>query len=131
MIRRPPLSTRTDTLFPYTTLFRSYKRADLPPRLRIYAASDHAVGTKQANDKTCLLIVGVDEYDNIWLLDCFWKRTKTDEVVDAMIHMMRKWRPMFWWAEGGHISKSIGPFLFKRMREEKVYVTVEIGRAHV
>src|SRR3546814_16896090 len=27
MIRRPPRSTRTDTLFPYTTLFRS--RADL------------------------------------------------------------------------------------------------------
>src|SRR3546814_19070316 len=23
MIRRPPLSTRTDTLFPYTTLFRA------------------------------------------------------------------------------------------------------------
>src|SRR3546814_13812960 len=27
MIRRPPRSTRTDTLFPYTTLFRSWKRA--------------------------------------------------------------------------------------------------------
>src|SRR3546814_17682706 len=26
MIRRPPRSTRTDTLFPYTTLFRSYTR---------------------------------------------------------------------------------------------------------
>src|SRR3546814_14324714 len=26
MIRRPPRSTRTDTLFPYTTLFRSYCR---------------------------------------------------------------------------------------------------------
>src|SRR3546814_6621441 len=26
MIRRPPRSTRTDTLFPYTTLFRSGKR---------------------------------------------------------------------------------------------------------
>src|SRR3546814_10431985 len=25
MIRRPPRSTRTDTLFPYTTLFRSVK----------------------------------------------------------------------------------------------------------
>src|SRR3546814_16503327 len=25
MIRRPPRSTRTDTLFPYTTLFRSMK----------------------------------------------------------------------------------------------------------
>src|SRR3546814_12915830 len=32
MIRRPPRSTRTDTLFPYTTLFRSFtekKNADL------------------------------------------------------------------------------------------------------
>src|SRR3546814_16466991 len=27
MIRRPPRSTRTDTLFPYTTLFRSQDRA--------------------------------------------------------------------------------------------------------
>src|SRR3546814_6632951 len=26
MIRRPPRSTRTDTLFPYTTLFRSWQR---------------------------------------------------------------------------------------------------------
>src|SRR3546814_1766993 len=26
MIRRPPRSTRTDTLFPYTTRFRSYRR---------------------------------------------------------------------------------------------------------
>src|SRR3546814_18083387 len=28
MIRRPPRSTRTDTLFPYTTLFRSVERLD-------------------------------------------------------------------------------------------------------
>src|SRR3546814_5302749 len=28
MIRRPPISTRTDTLFPYTTLFRSRIAAD-------------------------------------------------------------------------------------------------------
>src|SRR3546814_1471209 len=32
MIRRPPISTRTDTLFPYTTLFRSHlfgRKADM------------------------------------------------------------------------------------------------------
>src|SRR3546814_3597524 len=28
MIRRPPRSTRTDTLFPYTTLFRSARSRD-------------------------------------------------------------------------------------------------------
>src|SRR3546814_9952297 len=30
MIRRPPRSTRTDTLFPYTTLFRSQADLDRP-----------------------------------------------------------------------------------------------------
>src|SRR3546814_17127864 len=37
MIRRPPRSTRTDTLFPYTTLFRS--RPDLRPDRRIDLAT--------------------------------------------------------------------------------------------
>src|SRR3546814_2343976 len=31
MIRRPPRSTRTDTLFPYTTLFRSSPAAAVRP----------------------------------------------------------------------------------------------------
>src|SRR3546814_12484948 len=31
MIRRPPRSTRTDTLFPYTTLFRSTGRLEPEP----------------------------------------------------------------------------------------------------
>src|SRR3546814_5875010 len=31
MIRRPPRSTRTDTLFPYTTLFRSAPRSRSAP----------------------------------------------------------------------------------------------------
>src|SRR3546814_1830300 len=34
MIRRPPRSTRTDTLFPYTTLFRSPGPDRLPPLMR-------------------------------------------------------------------------------------------------
>src|SRR3546814_7247472 len=36
MIRRPPRSTRTDTLFPYTTLFRSWK--ERPFKLRAYGS---------------------------------------------------------------------------------------------
>src|SRR3546814_2801875 len=32
MIRRPPISTRTDTLFPYTTLFRSNDGAQRYPQ---------------------------------------------------------------------------------------------------
>lgn len=107
-----------------TDMLLGYRPEDLPKGLRIYAASDHAVGTKQTNDYTCMLIVGVDSQSNVYLLDCWWKREKTDKVVEAMIALMKKWKPLVWWAEKGHISSSIGPFLFKRMREEKVYVSV-------
>src|SRR3546814_16934555 len=43
MIRRPPRSTRTDTLFPYTTLFRSrryWPAAGLVDTHRTYASCD-------------------------------------------------------------------------------------------
>src|SRR3546814_6011264 len=43
MIRRPPRSTRTDTLFPYTTLFRSLlESAGAPPGVftNIFASHD-------------------------------------------------------------------------------------------
>src|SRR3546814_122932 len=38
MIRRPPISTRTDTLFPYTTLFRSRRRE---ARRRLHQPGEH------------------------------------------------------------------------------------------
>src|SRR3546814_247476 len=46
MIRLPPRSTRTDTLFPYTTLFRSHGRCpgndDFAPLLKQFAAAEKA-----------------------------------------------------------------------------------------
>src|SRR3546814_6940653 len=50
MRRRPPRSTRTDTLFPYTTLFRSYVRRTVigegafPPHAPCHLADDPPVG---------------------------------------------------------------------------------------
>src|SRR3546814_2622965 len=42
MIRRPPRSTRTDTLFPYTTLFRS-----LPARAHLVGETRAARGPRR------------------------------------------------------------------------------------
>src|SRR3546814_12415870 len=44
MIRRPPRSTRTDTLFPYTTLFRSGQR-----RLRARGGGHRALQDRPAS----------------------------------------------------------------------------------
>src|SRR3546814_12030470 len=47
MIRLPPGSTRTDPLFPYTTLFRSYDRPgtdDSAPSNEFAAGEDQGIG---------------------------------------------------------------------------------------
>ena len=103
-----------------------YEKRNLPKDLRIYAASDHAVGIdKTRHDSTCLLIVGVDEQDDIYILDCWLAKQPSDIVVTAMLEMIKKHKPLIWWAEKGHISKAIGPFLKKRMFETKTHCRIE------
>src|SRR3546814_10519109 len=54
MIRRPPRSTRTDTLFPYTTLFRSCQDASVV--LRIFVAELEDTGTQINIDERLAVI---------------------------------------------------------------------------
>lgn len=104
---------------------RFYKPNELPDDLRVYGASDHAVATGQRNDFTVLLKFGVDKQNNIYLLDCFWQKAKADVVVEALLNMGRgNMKPLVWWAEKGHISKAIGPFLRKRMLETGTYMNI-------
>src|SRR3546814_13755895 len=58
MIRRPPRSTRTDTLFPYTTLFRSVGQVeevldvlDIHPAIRVEQRLLAALGRRDAVDR--------------------------------------------------------------------------------
>lgn len=112
------------------TMFRRetiqyYTPEELPTDLRIYCSSDHAVGTNQRNDPSCLLKIGVDKQSNIYILDCIWRRMASDAAVEAMLAMASgKQKPILWWAERGHISKSIGPFLRKRMLETGTYINL-------
>src|SRR3546814_5439418 len=64
MIRRPPRSTRTDTLFPYTPLFRSEPAPSHPDRPRCppeaphggHAASERGFSTKSSGSYFPLLL---------------------------------------------------------------------------
>src|SRR3546814_14993809 len=58
VIRRPPRSTRTDTLFPYTTLFRSWASGicsrSIDRCTRLYSSCMHEMGTSpRRSEKVC------------------------------------------------------------------------------
>src|SRR3546814_2620220 len=63
MIRRPPRSTRTDTLFPYTTLFRSvvaFHHRVASPSILAYAAPSR---WQHAKNRDVLVMEGTESTD--------------------------------------------------------------------
>ena len=105
--------------------FQYYEKAPRKEELRVYAASDHAVATNQHNDKTAMVVAGVDRQGNIYLLDCVWGRFDAQQQVEKMIELMKKWEPQYWWAEKQHVGQAIGPFLRKKKLEAGVSCVVE------
>jgi predicted phage terminase large subunit-like protein len=96
---------------------------ELPPRneLQFYCASDHAVSEAQSADLTCLLPAAYGR-GKLWILpDVAWDRMNAKRAVEEMLKLIKKYSFLYWWAERGHISKSIGPFLQDRMMDEKVF----------
>src|SRR3546814_15112390 len=71
MIRRPPRSTRTDTLFPYTTLFRStagHQHRNGGISYDESARSDFKVGGRRPMTSTSGGNYPVDEVAQAWLI---------------------------------------------------------------
>lgn len=102
--------------------FNRYKHQ--PEIVNIYGTSDYAV-TDNDGDYTEHTIWGVDENDDIYMLDN-WSGQKTADVwIDAKLDLVEKWKPICWYGEGGVIRRAIEPFLTKRMRERNIYVTME------
>src|SRR3546814_17294836 len=79
MIRRPPKSTRTDTLVPYTTLFRSVGRVLVGLHLHVVAAERRPA---QRAEREAAVVARVDQLVVHW-----WRRrqhAQPAEGIDAL-----------------------------------------------
>lgn len=119
--------TPADGAFYLSDDLHTYERDELPAmdQLRVYGVSDHGVATSTHSDPSCLMLFGVDATGTAWILpDLAWRRMGSAEQVEEWLRLVKTHKPMWWYAERGHISRSIGPFLKKRMDEEGVYCPV-------
>ena len=118
--------TPDDGIYFTEDMIVEYGPSELPDRLRIYGASDHAVSEKAQRDYTVLGCVGIDENDDIWVLpDLVMDRMQTDRTVEELLRQMQDHKPTIWWMESELISKSFGPFLRKRMVETRTYTMID------
>lgn len=99
----------------------------LPERatMHVYGGSDYAV-TSAGGDYTVHAVLGIDNLNQLWLLDLWRKQADSAEWVESMLDLVRKWKPIGWAEETGQIKAGVGPFLQRRMMERSTYVAREV-----
>jgi len=103
-------------------MIRYYDSADIDlGKMKFYCAWDLAIGQRDRNDYSVGLVVGVDEYDCLYIVDCVRGKFDGFEIVERILDLYEQWRPAIIGIEKGHIEMALGPFLEKRVRERKLY----------
>ena len=92
-----------------------------PDNLNVYATWDLALGQKETNDYTASVVFGLDQNENIYVLDIVRERMDAMEIVEKIIDQYEQWKPIATGIERTHMQMALGPFLNKRIRERKVY----------
>jgi predicted phage terminase large subunit-like protein len=100
------------------------KYANLPPasKLNWYVTTDFAIGEKTVNDYTVIWPFAVDDQDNIYFAPPVRQRIPAMEIVEQMCNVFEARHPIQCALENVHISKTIGPYLKKRMSERRLYI---------
>ena len=105
--------------------FRWYDPKDIDGMtFRKYGASDCAL-TEGGGDFTELGIAGVDSEDDIYILDWWSGQVTMDVWIEAQLNLCKRHKPVKWGSEAGAIKRASEPYLNKRMRERRDYVTME------
>src|SRR3546814_11164218 len=81
MIRRPPRSTRTDTLFPYTTLFRS--------KTTYLAALWHVLTSDEVPSLLKLAALGRGSMKYLNAIAARWRDARSEEHTSELQSLMR------------------------------------------
>jgi len=111
-------------------MIQMYEGLDaLPKSLRIYGASDFATMEprkgKKEPDYSEHGVWGLDRHSELWAIDWWYKQCETDIGIAQWLRLVRQWKPIMWFDEGGIIDKAIGPAKRKAMRDARTYVSIE------
>lgn len=101
--------------------FREWTRL---PDCRFYGTSDYAV-TDGGGDYTVHRVWGIDAAGDVYRVDGWRGQTTADVWIERKLDLIRKWKPLCWFGEGGVIQKAIEPMLRRSMRDRGLYCRLE------
>lgn len=100
-----------------------HQLSDIPSSVHYYAALDLAVSTETNRDATCLLIGAIDADGILWIHpDSLWGRANSTDLIDQIMHLLARFRPMALFQEKGPLTRALSPFLHKAMQEQQIFI---------
>jgi predicted phage terminase large subunit-like protein len=98
-----------------------YYDGEPPRRLTKYAAFDLAVSKSDRADYSVGIVVGVDAQERIYVLDLVRGRWDAHRTVEEILQVHKVHKPELLGIEKGVIQLALGPYLEKRISEERVF----------
>lgn len=104
--------------------FIEMKPEDFNKPMVYFASSDFAISQKEKADYTVMLVGGICPEGYLYILDRIKGRMDSEEIIEEMINIQKRYSPEVFLVEAEKIDKAIGPFLRKRMMETGVFINV-------
>lgn len=98
--------------------------SSLPEFHNLYMTSDYAVSDDKG-DYTEHTLWAVDSEENIYMVCNWYGQTPSDVWINEGLQLVKGYKPLCWFGEGGVIRKAIEPFLRRMMQEQKIFCRME------
>lgn len=101
-----------------------FKQSEWKKYYNIYIGTDLAVSTQEYRDYSVFAVGAMGEDGMLYLIDLVRGRFDSQEIVETMLSLQRKYDPVCLSMEKGQITKSIGPFLRERMLQTGTFINI-------
>jgi predicted phage terminase large subunit-like protein len=98
-----------------------FKKPEWKKRFNIYIGSDLAVSTDEVADWSVFVVGAMGEDGMLRVINVIRERMDSQEIVETILSLHRRYDPICISMEKGQIEKAIGPFLHERMLDEQCF----------
>lgn len=99
--------------------------SEMLPNLYTFTTVDPAISDSATADYTAIVTVGVDAKWNMYVLDIFRSRVKPDEIINAIIDIYARFKPIRIGIESVAFQKSLIHFFRERCKNLNLNIAVE------
>lgn len=106
--------------------FKYYEQSDLKgTALNTFTTVDPAISQEKSADYTAIVTVGVDQYNNWYILDIIRERLNPLEIINKLFLVYQRWYPLEMGIELVSFQKTIKFFLLDEMRKRNLFLPIK------